>query len=82
MRYSKAAQVNQEALKLELQKLHAIYKQYDAKDIYNMDETGLYWKAMPDRTLSFKAVISGKRAKSRITTNFCVNADGSDKLPS
>jgi DDE superfamily endonuclease len=36
---------------------------------------------MPDRTLSSKALVGGKRAKSRITANLCCNADGSDKLP-
>jgi DDE superfamily endonuclease len=36
---------------------------------------------MPDRTLASEALVSGKRAKARITANLCCNADGSDQLP-
>lgn len=81
IRHGEAAQVDREALEEQLKKLHLICEEYNLRDIYNMDETGLFWKAMPDRTLSSETVIGGKRAKSRITANFCVNADGSDKLP-
>jgi hypothetical protein len=35
---------------------------FSPRDIYNADETGLFWKALPDRTLAFKneRVSSGK----------------------
>ncbi|KII69996.1 Tigger transposable element-derived protein 4 [Thelohanellus kitauei] len=32
----------------------AVIKDYEAKDIFNPDETGLYSPAMPEETLSFK----------------------------
>ena len=48
MRHEEAASVNQLTLQDELKKLHEICKSYNARDIYNMDETGLFWKAMPD----------------------------------
>jgi hypothetical protein len=37
---------------------------------------------MPDYILSSKAVVGEKRVKSRITANFYVNIDSSDKLSS
>ena len=30
-------------------------KNYDAKDIFNMDETGVFYRALPDRTLTMQA---------------------------
>lgn len=69
------------ALEAGLKDLRLLCDQYESRDIYNMDETGLFWKAMPDRTLASEALAGGKRAKSRITVNMCCNADGSDKLP-
>jgi len=27
---------------------------YDARDIFNADETGIFYKCLPDRTLTFK----------------------------
>ena len=34
---------------------------YDRRMVYNMDETGLFWRMLPDRTLSFQA--EEKKAK-------------------
>lgn len=51
--------------------------------IYNADETGLYWKLLPDKTyvsLSEKTAPGLKLAKQRITVLGCVNASGSHKL--
>lgn len=81
IRHGEAAQVDREALEEDLKELQRICDEYQLQDIYNMDETGLFWKAMPDRTLSSETLVGGKRAKSRITANLCCNADGSDKLP-
>ena len=42
---------------------------FDAKDIFNADETALYYNALPDRTLSWKSIpVSGtKKMKDRVT---------------
>ena len=55
--------------------------QYKAKDIYNADETSLYYRAMPDRThaLNREKVSGGKKNKERVTAMVCANMDGSDK---
>jgi hypothetical protein len=45
-----------------------------------MDETALFWKLTPDRTLATKAGSVGKRCKDRITLALTCNADGSEKF--
>jgi len=49
--------------------LPGILKDYSPKDIFNADETGLYWRAIPDGTLSFKGIEApgSKVAKDRMT---------------
>ncbi len=58
-------------------------KDYNANNIYNCDETGLFWKQSVNKTIvlneSDKA--SGKYSKERITILFCVNMIG-EKLSS
>ena len=62
--------------------LPMILQQYAPRDIYNMDETGLFFRMTPDRTLTFKgdACHGGKKSKERITVAVCANMDGSDKM--
>ena len=45
-----------------------------------MDETGLFWKTSPNRTLSTHSRTGRKKAKDRITLALTCNADGSDKV--
>ena len=54
---------------------------YRLCDVYNMDETGLFYRMLPDRTLTTDSSVKGtKKAKTRITLALTANADGSDKL--
>ena len=54
----------------------------DTKDIFNIDEMGLFFKCTPNKTLAFKGEsCSGKHSKERITLLFGANMDGSEKLP-
>jgi len=59
-----------------------IVQQYETRDIYNADETALYWKMIPERTLATAPVQGSKKDKSRITIFPTVNADGSHRLDS
>ena len=45
-----------------------------------MDETGLFWKRVPDRSLATELVKSVKKAKDRITIALTTNANSSEKL--
>jgi hypothetical protein len=43
-------------------------KDYEAKDVFNLDETGLFWKLLPNKTMAFKGERStgGKKPKDSI----------------
>jgi hypothetical protein len=55
------------------------------KDVFNIDETGLFFQMLPDRSLSTVEYTKGtkkksKKAKDRITVALCCNSDGSEKM--
>ncbi|UYV76478.1 hypothetical protein LAZ67_14000543 [Cordylochernes scorpioides] len=54
---------------------------YDSANIYNADETGLFFQLIPDRTLAHKDenCRGVKRMKQRITVLPCCNSTGTDK---
>ena len=64
-----------------IEELQIVCKEFAPKDIYNADETGLFWLMTPDTTLASMPQKGRKHIKSRITLHVCTNADGSDKLP-
>lgn len=59
----------------------SIVKDWDKNDIFNADETGLFYKATPNSTLAFggSEATGGKTAKDRITALFICNATGTEK---
>ena len=57
-----------------------LLRDYSPIDIYNADETGIYFRAVPDGTLCFSTdkLYGRKKAKDRLTVLLCVNmANGS-----
>jgi hypothetical protein len=64
----------------QMDNLRAECSTYALKDIFNMDETGLFWKLQPDRSLATCQTSGGRKSKDRITLALTVNADGSEKL--
>lgn len=81
IRHGEAASIDEVDLQQQLIAVQAIASQFHPSDIYNCDETGLFWKATPDRSLATQNFSGTKKLKNRITAHFCCNADGSDKLP-
>jgi hypothetical protein len=65
----------------EMKALQTVAGEYNEEDIYNMDETGLYWKMLPSRGLSVQSIPGLKKDKARISIAFCTNATGTDRLP-
>ncbi|XP_064647061.1 tigger transposable element-derived protein 6-like [Lineus longissimus] len=59
-------------------KLPELVAGYDPKDIFNMDETGLFYCALPCKTLRVRGdeCKGGKKSKDRITASLCVNLEG------
>jgi hypothetical protein len=64
-------------------KLPIICDGYEPKDIFNADETGLFFKALPNKTLAEKddVCVGGKLSKERVTILFCANAVGEKLRP-
>ena len=65
----------------EIEAIQAICGQYQPNDVYNMDETGLFWRRMPNGGLSSKGSPGYKKDKTRITLAVTTNATGSDRMP-
>lgn len=55
---------------------------YRPEDLYNCDETGLFYRLLPSRTLSVKGAKchGGAASKERITILLCTNMSGTHKL--
>ena len=79
-RTGEAASVDHQALHEALLNLHQTLDPYHLNNIFNMDETALYWKMTPDGTLATEAQAGTKLEKARITVNFCCNSSGTEKL--
>ena len=65
------------------ERLPEILQGYAAKDIWNLDETGCFWRALPNTgfgTGGFKCS-GGKKAKQRITVALIANAAGEKETP-
>ena len=62
--------------------LRTLCGEYQEDDIYNMDETGLFWRQAPNAGLATQARPGIKKDKSRITLVLCVNSTGSDRRKS
>lgn len=62
--------------------LKDVLQRYDPKDVYNLDETGLFFRLLPEKTLCFKneSCSGGKKSKDRLTVLLGTNMLGTDKL--
>ncbi|GFV39854.1 tigger transposable element-derived protein 1 [Trichonephila clavipes] len=80
-----SATVDEGAAKIFPEKLAKIIEDgdYSADQVFNADETGLYWKRLPNRTYIAKdeKTASGhKESKDRVTLLLCSNASGDRML--
>ena len=60
-----------------------ILSSYSPENIFNMDETGQFFRALPNRSLAeaSKQCTGGKKSKERVTCAFFVNAAGNREKP-
>ena len=75
-----SAVVPQETVEVWKERLTTIIEGYNLNNIYNCDKTGLFFCALPDKTLTLKGedCKGGKKSKDRLTAMLCCNASGSD----
>src|SRR5437762_8115798 len=65
----------------EMQLLRHVTLLFIAENLFNMDETGLYWRRVISKGLTTAKLPGAKKDKSRISLVLCSNATGSEKLP-
>jgi len=81
VRHGEAGSIDEATMAAELASIQAKVAQYAPVDQYNCDETGLFWKLVPDRSLGTESLPGVKKEKARITIHHACNATGSHKLP-
>lgn len=65
----------------EMARICQVLSTYAPQDIYNCDETSLYWRKIPGRSLSTRPLPGRKKDKARISVLFCYNSDASERIP-
>lgn len=65
------------------ERLLEVTEGYGLDQIYNLDETGLFWKELPGKSLNEKGkrCQGGKSSKVRLTVALIAGADGSKEAP-
>ena len=76
IRHGEAASLDETAIAEQILGVQTAARAYSPCDVYNCDETGLFWKATPDRGLATQQFSGTKKHKDRLTLHFCCNADG------
>ncbi|XP_028656953.1 tigger transposable element-derived protein 4-like [Erpetoichthys calabaricus] len=78
-----STQVPEEDCSHWIQKLPEIIQDYSTGDVFNADETGLFFKCTTDKTMTFKGepCHGGKKSKDRVTLLLGANMSGLEKLP-
>lgn len=66
-----------------MQKLICLWAGYKAKEIYNLDGTGLFSRLLPNSTMYFKdeKCIGGEAPKERLTIMYFCNITGDFEKP-
>lgn len=63
------------------EELATLVNRYESKNTYNCGETGIYYKLIPDRTLTLGRETWWKIKQRKTTILLCCNGDGSEKFP-
>ncbi|MFQ6634157.1 hypothetical protein Gotur_010404 [Gossypium turneri] len=80
-RFGESDSVVMENIEDALPQIRAKLENFCWEDIYNMDETDLFYRLQADHSLGTKQLEGRKKDKERLTVVVCCNGDGSDKVP-
>ncbi|KRX72758.1 Tigger transposable element-derived protein 6 [Trichinella sp. T6] len=77
-----AAGVNMYTVDTWKDRLQVLLNDYRPDDVFNADEMGLFYRILPDKTLTFKGenCSGGKLSKERLTVLLCCNESGTEML--
>jgi len=73
--------LDMEVVGAALSNIRAVVDAYAKKDVFNMDEIGLYWRLQVDNSLVTHQLEGRKINKERITLVICTSSDSSEKIP-
>lgn len=64
------------------ERLKGLLSVYEPENVFNADETALFYKCLPDKTLAFRdeKCHGGKQSKERLTILLAANMSGTEKL--
>jgi hypothetical protein len=86
--HGEGAEVNKNDPELlaALEELYEIISNYKPENVYNMDETGLFFRLLPRYSLlmpeeDLSTTRGKKKSKDRLSLIVCANATGSHKIP-
>ncbi|CAN0298812.1 unnamed protein product, partial [Pylaiella littoralis] len=86
--HGEAGSVDDGAIAEGLTEIRKACQEYELENIFNVDETGIFYKLLPKRTYLSKAEkrqsargTKGMKAKDRVSAYMCTNATGSGKVP-
>ncbi|KAG8699077.1 hypothetical protein FRC08_005517 [Ceratobasidium sp. 394] len=77
--HGEAASAPVDILDTEVQRLTEIIQLYDPRDVFNADETALFFRLPPNQGLATHQLSGVKADKTRMTYLLCANMDGSEK---
>ncbi|KAI1002060.1 hypothetical protein K3495_g6143 [Podosphaera aphanis] len=80
-RHGDDGSVNEAVVAQQFAQVQELATEYHPDDIYNRDESGLFWKMTPERGFATTSVTGSKTNKARVTAHFCCNATRRDKVP-
>ena len=65
------------------EKVHTLIEGYDPENVFNMEETGLFFRALPNKSLNVKGSdsVGVKQSKDCITISLCANMKGEFEKP-
>lgn len=79
--HGEVASVDHAEALMHAERIHEKICQFHPADVYNMDGTALYYKAVPRTYVCLLRAPALKQNKARVTMVAATDADGSDKLP-
>lgn len=80
-RFGESGSVDVQDMEMKLEAIREKINQFSMKDVFNLDETGLFYRLQADHSLATKQLEGRKQDKERLTVVICCNEDGSEKIP-
>jgi hypothetical protein len=78
--HGESASVTPESLGPAREELRKVLQSYTLDTIYNCDETGLFFRLLPNQTLASTSMKGTKKDKERVTVLLTANASGTHKF--